>query len=91
MPKKRHAIPARLILFARGFSLVTLVSLNTFQLAHAHYVGAFIVGFLISAVWWQNTGMSARSTSKIDGVCYALGAATGTVCGLAVAQSFYGP
>lgn len=76
-------------LFIRGFLLVMLVAINTYQLAHRHYLGAFIVGFLISLTWWFNAGASGRSDDKIDGLFYALGAATGTVSGLFLVSFYY--
>lgn len=78
-----------LLLFARGFLVVSLVAVNTYQLAHEHFLGAFIVGFLISLTWWFNAGTSGRSVDRNDGFFYALGAATGTVTGLFLVTRFY--
>jgi len=74
----------------RGFVQVVLVSANTFQVAHAHYLGMAIVGFLISVVWWTN----ARATGRNDDVAgaalaYGLGAAIGTLTGASVMAWWY--
>lgn len=67
--------------FLRGFVLVTLVAANTRQIASGRYVGAFIVGGLISAVWWANSS-SQRESFAGAGALYAFGAAVGTVFGM---------
>lgn len=78
-----------LSLFVRGFLVVALVAMNTYQLAHQHYLGAFVVGFLISLTWWYNAGSSGRSADRKDGFFYAFGAAVGTVTGLYFITLFY--
>ena len=67
--------------FVRGFALVTLVSLNTRQIANGHYPGAFLVGGMISAVWWSNSS-AKREDAQYVWAAYALGAACGTVLGM---------
>lgn len=67
--------------FLRGFVLVALVAANTRQIASGRYVGAFIVGGLISLVWWANSS-SKREEFRGAGATYALGAAVGTVAGM---------
>jgi hypothetical protein len=67
--------------FLRGFLLVTLVSLNTRQVAGGRYVSAFLVGGLISAVWWSNSS-AKREQFTGAGALYAFGAACGTVLGM---------
>ena len=67
--------------FLRGFVLVALVSLNTRQVAGGRYVGAFVVGGLISLVWWANSS-AKREQFTGAGAVYALGAAVGTVVGM---------
>src|SRR5688572_8378302 len=44
--------------FMRGFLLVSLVSLNTTQIAAGNFPGAFVVGAAISLVWWSNSSKS---------------------------------
>lgn len=68
-------------LFARGFLQVALVAANTRQIAAGHYSGAFVVGGLISLVWWFNSSKN-RPDGAWAGPCYALGAAAGTVFGM---------
>jgi hypothetical protein len=67
--------------FMRGFVLVTLVSMNTRQVASGRYLGAFIVGGLISLVWWSNSSAKRESFTGA-GALYAFGAACGTVLGI---------
>jgi hypothetical protein len=67
--------------FLRGFVLVALVAMNTTQIASGRYVGAFVIGGLISFVWWANSS-SKREDFQGAGAVYALGAATGTVVGM---------
>jgi hypothetical protein len=67
--------------FLRGFVLVALVALNTRQVAGGRYLGAFVVGGLISLVWWANSS-SKREAFKGAGALYAFGAACGTVLGM---------
>lgn len=67
--------------FTRGFLLVALVAMNTRQIAQGRYLGAFIVGGLISLVWWSNSSAKRESFAGA-GALYALGAGFGTVCGM---------
>jgi hypothetical protein len=67
--------------FLRGFVLVMLVSLNTRQVANGRYLGAFLVGGCISAVWWANSSAKREQFSGA-GALYAAGAAVGTVVGM---------
>lgn len=68
-------------LWLRGFLLVALVAANTRQIAAGSYTGAFLVGGLVSLVWWFNS-----SKDRPDVPCaawvYACGAASGTVVGM---------
>lgn len=65
----------------RGWLLVSLVSLNTVQIAHGRTTGAVAVGFCISLLWWQNSSKH-RSDARGAGLVYAIGAALGTLTGL---------
>jgi len=67
--------------FCRGFVLVALVALNTRQIASGNYLGAFMVGGLISAVWWSNSSKEREDVTGA-GAVYAFGAACGTVFGM---------
>ena len=64
----------------RGFCLVFLVATNTVQVSHEHYGGALVVGFLISWLWWAN---AHKPNVRGAAVAYGLGAAVGTVSGMA--------
>jgi hypothetical protein len=70
-----------MMLFLRGFVMVTLVAANTRQIANGRYAAAFVVGGLISLVWWSNSSKD-RPSFRGAGVVYALGAACGTVAGM---------
>jgi hypothetical protein len=74
-------------IFGRGFAQVAPVAINTWQLAHEKYLGAFICGFVISGIWWKNAGSAARNPA--DWWIYGLGASTGTITGLAFTRWWY--
>lgn len=67
----------------RGWLMVTLVSLNTIQIAHGRVPSAVAVGFCISLLWWTNSSKH-RHDSRWAGVVYASGAALGTLTGMAL-------
>lgn len=71
----------------RGFAMVTLVSMNTRQLATGHISAAVVIGFLISLLWYQNSSKD-RDNRRGAGVAYALGAAAGTWVGFTLAAWF---
>lgn len=75
--------------FLLGLLMVTLVSANTRQVAHLHFAGAFFVGVAISLTWVFGIKAVAHS-SRIVGVCYALGAGCGTLLGMVITRYFYG-
>lgn len=76
-------------LFGTGFLQVVLVAINTYQISHELYVGAFIVGFGISFVWSFNVKRIAFGTFN-DRVVYALGAGLGSLLGLVFSKMIYG-
>lgn len=76
-------------IFGRGFLIVFLTSTNVYQVSHRHFSGAFVVGVLISVVWWSNARTSGRSDLPGAGLCYGLGAGTGTIAGMALATLLY--
>jgi hypothetical protein len=67
--------------------MVTLVSLNTVQIAHGRKVSAMAVGFCISLVWWQASSKN-RCQDKWAGVAYATGAAIGTATGMWIGRNW---
>jgi hypothetical protein len=83
-----HSRSSQIKLFFRAVLQVTLVALNTYQVANGHYIGAIIVGFLISLVWTFNV-KSAAFGSIIDKLIYATGAAVGTGIGLLFSTFIY--
>jgi len=74
----------------QGWLIVSLVSANTYQIAHAHYLGAAMVGGMISLVWYINARTAGRSTLRWGPLLYAAGAAVGTLTGMLIAQGVYG-
>lgn len=79
-----------LSLFARGFVMVLLVSANTYQIAHAHVLGAAGFGFAISAWWWFAAREASRTAVPWAWVAYALGASVGTALGTLASVWWYG-
>lgn len=75
---------------ARGFFIVGLVSANTFQVAHGHFLGAGLVGFCISFMWFSNSQAASRVHLKGASLVYAVGACLGTVAGAGLARWVYG-
>jgi hypothetical protein len=75
---------------ARGFTIVVLTAANVYQVAHAHYLGAFVVGMAISIVWYSNAKTTARSDVPYAGLLYGLGAGIGTITGMFVMRMIYG-
>lgn len=71
-----------------GFIQVFLVSINTYQIAHKHYLGVFVVGVAISIVWAWNVKKIAFGT-WYDRLFYALGAGIGSLCGLLLSILIY--
>lgn len=78
----------KLKIFITGFIQVVLVAINTYQISHSKYVGAFIVGFGISFVWSFNVRKIAFGTMS-DRILYASGAAVGSLIGLIISKIMY--
>ena len=74
--------------FTLAWLQVTLICLNTWQIANTHYIGALIVGFLISLIWTMNVGRVALSSWQTK-LIYSFGAMCGTGTGLFLAQAIY--
>ena len=67
---------------------VSLVCLNTWQIANGKIAGAIFVGFLISLVWCFN--IQGIAFSKLsEKITYALGACCGTATGLLASNILY--
>ena len=78
----------RLITFLRAMLQPCLVAINVYEIAHEHYVDAFIVGTLISFVWTFNVRSVVFGDMK-DRILYALGAGIGTIAGLFFVNLIY--
>ena len=71
------------VLFWRGFLIVTLTAMNVASIAAGHYEKAILGGFGISFVWFFNSRTTAITVSPVlDAICYATGAACGTGVGM---------
>ena len=70
--------------WARGFVIVCLVSLNTRLIADHRPSASVVVAMLISGVWWLNARASSRPLGEgfLCPLAYALGAGCGNWCGL---------
>ena len=73
--------------FATSFLQVGLVAINTYLITHLHWVGIFIVSFLISLLWAFNVSKIAISTTN-QKLTYALGAGCGAISGLLILKMF---
>ena len=70
------------VIFARGATIVCLVSLNTRLIADGRYSAAVGVSGLLSACWWINARIANRADGLPPLLAYALGASCGTACGI---------
>lgn len=68
-------------LFLTGYIQVFFVSVNTYFLAQAMYLGVIGASFMISMVWSYNVRRVVIGTLR-DRVVYSLGATFGSVTGL---------
>jgi len=74
--------------FSLGVLQVALVSSQTYIISKTRYDLIALFGFMISLVWSFNV-KSVAFGSNWDRVAYALGASTGSVLGVMLAQMFY--
>jgi hypothetical protein len=79
-----------LSIFLRAFGIVTCTALNVSQVASGSYVAAFFTGGTLSAFWWLNTKTAVSATGRMAHFMYALGAACGTVTGMAIGRFLNG-
>jgi hypothetical protein len=70
-----------LVVFGTGFLQVGLISAQTWMIAHGRYSGVFTIGFFISLIWTFNVSaiVGGKWWARI---CYSLGAALGSLCGM---------
>jgi hypothetical protein len=76
-------------LWLRGFAIVFLTATNVVNITQRHWVVMFLTGGAISLVWRWNARNAVRVDSFAADVCYAFGAAVGTVSGAWVARSLF--
>ena len=77
-----------IIAFLFGCAQVSLISLNTWQIAHREVIGSLVVGFLISLLWTFNVSNVSRSSAAVK-VSYACGATVGTALGMVLSSVIY--
>jgi hypothetical protein len=75
--------------FLYAYAQVSLIALNTWQIANGEIVGALIVGFLISLTWTFNVRRAAFGDAWTR-LIYCTGAMFGTGTGIFLSQVFYG-
>lgn len=71
-----------MMIFLRGFVIVTCVAWNTRHVAALEYGAAFLTGTILSLVWWGNSKTAASSEVRGARFAYALGAGVGTLFGM---------
>jgi hypothetical protein len=76
------------VTFCYAWLQVSLICVNTWQIANSKLNGAVFVGFMISLVWCFNTQRVAFSDLKHK-IIYSLGAAAGTATGLKISSILY--
>jgi hypothetical protein len=74
--------------FLWAYAQVTLIALNTWQIANGKILGALVVGFLISLAWTFNVRRAAFGTMT-DRAIYCSGAMCGTGTGIILADLLY--
>ena len=74
--------------FIQPWLQVTLVCLNTWQIANGKILGAIIVSFMLSFVWCFNIQRIAFSNLN-DKIIYSLSACSGTATGLLLSRILY--
>lgn len=83
-----NAMNSKALTFFFAWLQVALVCLNTWQIANQKWIGALVVGFLISLCWTFNTQRAAFSNIW-DKLIYASGACAGTGTGILIASWIY--
>ena len=76
-------------LATRAAAQTSLITANTYQVAHGHLLGVFVVGCAISWLWWANAGHAGRSTDPLDGLVYGVGAGVGSLGGYLLTAWLY--
>jgi hypothetical protein len=74
--------------FIYAYLQVLLVVINTWQVANQKFLGAIIVGFLISLVWTFNVKRVAFGEWSTR-LIYSTGASLGTASGLIITSIIY--
>ena len=75
-------------LFLTGFVQTLLVSANIVQVSKEQYLGAALVGFLISLVWTLNVKSVAFGGWR-ERIVYSAGAMAGTITGMTLTHWIY--
>tara|TARA_R110000824_G_scaffold12226_6_gene53537 strand:- start:5564 stop:5812 length:249 start_codon:yes stop_codon:yes gene_type:complete len=75
-------------IFLAAWAQISLIVLNTWQIANDKYVGAVIVGFLISLLFTVTVRIIHTGTWP-ERIFYCLGGAVGTATGLFLGKVLY--
>lgn len=75
--------------FAFAYLHLMLICLNTWQVANAKWVGAVVVGFLISLLWTFNVNNVARDGTMKNRLLYSFGSSFGIGTGLFLVRLLY--
>lgn len=74
--------------FTYAWLQVSLIAINTWQIANGKLIGALIVGFLISLAWTFNVKRAAFATWPTR-LIYCAGASIGTGTGILISHLIY--
>jgi hypothetical protein len=88
--RAEHGMMHYASIFGRAWLIVFLTAANVGFISRGEYVAAFATGGMLSYVWWTNSRTAAHSTLRFGRIVYALGAACGTVSGMALARWWTG-
>jgi hypothetical protein len=75
-------------LFTTGFLQVFFVAINTYFISTENLYGTVVAGFIISLIWSFNVKKIAFGSIN-DRIIYAVGAAFGSLIGLAISIAFF--
>jgi hypothetical protein len=73
------------VLWLRGFAIVCCTAMNVVNISQHHWTMAFVTGGAISLVWRWNARNAVKLDTLVADLCYAAGAACGTVFGMGLA------
>jgi hypothetical protein len=72
-------------LWLRGFAIVCCTAMNVVNISQHHWTMAGLTGGAISLIWRWNARNAVKADTLPADLAYALGAAMGTLTGMALA------